>query len=44
VALDNLGQPRVAAQFYRRALEAARAQPAQFDAAPVARRLAELGN
>ncbi len=44
VALDNLGQGRVAAQFYRRALEAARTQPAQFDPAPVARRLAELGN
>lgn len=44
VALDNLGQSRVAAQFYRRALDAARAQPAQFDPAPVARRLAELGN
>lgn len=44
VALDNLGQGRVAAQFYRRALEAARTQPAQFDPAPVARRLAELGD
>lgn len=43
VALDNLGQARVAAQFYRRALDAARTQPAQFDPAPVARRLAELG-
>ena len=43
VALDNLGQARVAAQFYRRALEAARSTPAQFDPAPVARRLAELG-
>lgn len=43
VALDNLGQGRVAAQFYRRALDAARTQPAQFDPAPVARRLAELG-
>jgi uncharacterized protein HemY len=42
VALDSLGQSRVAAQFYRRALEAARAQPAQFDPAPVARRLQEL--
>lgn len=44
VALDNLGQARVAAQFYRRALDASRTQPAQFDPAPVARRLAELGN
>jgi tetratricopeptide (TPR) repeat protein len=44
VALDNLGQSRVAAQFYRRALDAARTQPAQFDPAPASRRLAELGN
>lgn len=44
VALDNLGQSRLAAQFYRRALEAARTQPAQFDPAPVASRLAELGS
>ena len=42
VALDNLGQARVAAGFYRRALEAAREQGAQFDPAPVARRLAEI--
>jgi tetratricopeptide (TPR) repeat protein len=44
VALDNLGQSRIAAQFYRRALEAARTGPAQFDPAPVSRRLAELGS
>lgn len=42
VALDHLGQSRVAAGFYRRALEAAREQGAQFDPAPVARRLAEI--
>ena len=43
VALDHLGQSRLAADFYRRALEAARGQATQFDPAPVARRLAELG-
>ena len=42
VSLDHLGQSRVAAGFYRRALEAARDQGAQFDPAPVARRLAEI--
>jgi tetratricopeptide (TPR) repeat protein len=42
VALDHLGQSRVAAGFYQRALEAARDQGAQFDPAPVARRLAEI--
>jgi tetratricopeptide (TPR) repeat protein len=43
VALDHLGQSRLAADFYHRALEAARGQATQFDPAPVARRLAELG-
>ncbi len=43
VSLDQLGQSRLAADFYRRALAAAREQPAQFDPGPVARRLAELG-
>jgi Tfp pilus assembly protein PilF len=43
VSLDHLGQSRLAADFYRRALEAARNQATQFDPAPVARRLAELG-
>ena len=43
VSLDHLGQSRLAAEFYRRALEAARGQATQFDPAPVARRLAELG-
>lgn len=43
VALDHLGQSRLAADFYHRALEAARGQATQFDPVPVARRLAELG-
>ena len=43
VSLDHLGQSRLAADFYRRALDAARVQFAQFDTAAVARRLAELG-
>ncbi|MEO5691872.1 MAG: tetratricopeptide repeat protein [Usitatibacter sp.] len=42
VALDNLGQTRLAAGFYTRALEASRAQAPQFDPAAVARRLAEI--
>jgi hypothetical protein len=42
VSLDRMGQPRLAAQMYRRALEAARAQATQFDTAAVERRLAEL--
>ncbi|HXN15005.1 MAG TPA: tetratricopeptide repeat protein [Usitatibacter sp.] len=42
VSLDNLGQARIAADFYRRALEAAAVQAAQFDAAAVERRLAQL--
>ncbi len=42
VSIDQLGQARVAADYYRRALEAARDQGAQFDPAPVARRLAEI--
>jgi Tfp pilus assembly protein PilF len=42
VSLDNLGQARLAGEYYRRALEAARGQPIQFDPAPVARRLAQL--
>ena len=43
VTLDHLGQPRLAAEFYGRALEAAKLQNAQFDPARAARRLAELG-
>lgn len=42
VSLDNLGQPRLAADYYRRALAGARGRPHQFDPGPVARRLAEL--
>ena len=42
VSLDRLGQGRVAAGFYRRALEAARGQNAPFDSRAVARRLEEL--
>jgi tetratricopeptide (TPR) repeat protein len=45
VSLDHLGQGRLAAEHYRRALEAARGQPAtQFEAAQVQRRLAELAD
>ena len=44
VSLDHLGQRRLAADYYRRALKSAREQPAQFDAAPIERRLAELGS
>jgi tetratricopeptide (TPR) repeat protein len=42
VSLDHLGQARLAADYYGRALEAARGQSAQFDAARASRRLAEL--
>jgi tetratricopeptide (TPR) repeat protein len=44
VSLDNLGRSALAAQFYRRALDSARGQPAQFDPAAVNRRLAEMGS
>ena len=43
VSLDHLGQPRLAAGFYGRALDAALRQGAQFDAQAAARRLAEIG-
>jgi len=43
VSLDHLGQSRVAADYYRRALAAARGQATQFDPARIERRLAELG-
>jgi Tfp pilus assembly protein PilF len=43
VSLDHLGQPRVASEYYRRALAAARTQATQFDPARIERRLAELG-
>ena len=42
VSLDHLGQAQVAAGFYRKALEGAGQQGAQFDAAGAARRLSEL--
>jgi uncharacterized protein HemY len=42
VSLDHLRQPRVAADYYRRALDAAGGAPTQFDPGPVARRLAEI--
>jgi tetratricopeptide (TPR) repeat protein len=42
VSLDHLGQKRLAAENYARALEAAKARRGQFDSAAVARRLAEL--
>jgi tetratricopeptide (TPR) repeat protein len=42
VSLDHLNQPRLAAEYYARAIEAARTQAAQFDPAAAARRLAQL--
>ena len=42
VSLDRLGQGRVAAGFYSRALDASRGQYASFDPAIVRRRLEEL--
>ena len=42
VALDHLGQRRLAADYYRRALEARQGQASQFDPAAVSRRLADL--
>ena len=42
VSLDHMRQTRLAADFYRRAIEAAQGRPTQFDPAPVRRRLAEL--
>jgi tetratricopeptide (TPR) repeat protein len=42
VSLDHLGKSRVAADYYRRALDSARGQPTQFDPAAAARRLAEI--
>jgi Tfp pilus assembly protein PilF len=42
VALDHLGQARLAADYYRRTLEASRGQATQFDPAAVQRRLSEL--
>ena len=42
VSLDHLRQARLAADYYRRALDAAQGVATQFDPGPVARRLAEL--
>jgi Tfp pilus assembly protein PilF len=42
VSLDHLGQGRLAAEQYRKALEAAASQPAQFDRLEVQQRLAQL--
>ncbi|MGZ5064646.1 MAG: hypothetical protein ACXWG1_03810 [Usitatibacter sp.] len=42
VSLDQLRQPRLAAEYYRRALDAARGQATQFDPDAVTRRLAEI--
>ncbi len=42
VSLDRLGQARLAAEHYRRALDAASRQATQFDPAAVQRRLAAL--
>ena len=43
VSLDHMGQARVAADFYRRAIEATAGQPVQFDAGNARRRLEEIG-
>ena len=42
VSLDHLGQSRLAADFYQRALVASGRQAAQFDKGQVSRRIAEL--
>lgn len=42
VSLDHMHQPRLAAEFYGRAIEAARVQRTQFEPASVRRRIAEL--
>jgi tetratricopeptide (TPR) repeat protein len=42
ISLDHLGQARLAADFYQRALAASRQQAAQFDKGQVSRRIAEL--
>ncbi len=43
VALDHLQQPKLALDYYRKALDQAGKTGAQFDSAPVQRRAAELG-
>ncbi|HEY2629343.1 MAG TPA: hypothetical protein VGI57_09455 [Usitatibacter sp.] len=42
VSLDHMRQAKLAAEYYGRALDAARSQATQFDPQAVARRLAEL--
>jgi Tfp pilus assembly protein PilF len=42
VSLDHVGQPRLAAQYYKRALDTAGARGGRFDAQAARRRLAEL--
>ncbi len=42
VSLDQLGQARLAADFYKRALAASETHAAQFDKGQVSRRIAEL--
>lgn len=42
VSLDHLGQQRLAAEFYERALASAKDRRAQFDPAQASRRLADL--
>lgn len=42
VSLDHLGQSRLAADFYRRTVAAARGRAVPFDPGPAERRLAEL--
>ena len=42
VSLDHIGQSRLAADFYRRAVEASAGRPTQFDAGAVRRRLEEI--
>jgi Tfp pilus assembly protein PilF len=42
VSLDQLGQPRLAADFYKRALAASGSAAVQFDKGQVSRRIAEL--
>ena len=42
VSLDHMEQSRLAADFYRRAVEAAQSQNTQFDPASARRRLAEI--
>jgi len=44
VSLDNLGQSKLAADYYRRSLSQARGNAVQFDARAAERRLAELRN